>query len=84
MPGKVYAAVLPDDLSGFDEEHQLSLQVIRENMLKNHGYYKVTEDGVEQCLISCTMVYTVLHRRNQKNRTGQWKNWWMRQQVMLY
>lgn len=53
MPGKVYAAVLPDDLSGFDEEHQLSLQVIRENMLKNHGYYKVTEDGVEQCLISC-------------------------------
>ena len=53
MPGKVYAAVLPDDLSGFDEEHQLSLQVIRENMLKNHGYYKVTEDDVEQCLISC-------------------------------
>lgn len=52
MPGKVYAAVLPDDLSGFDEDHQLPLTVIKENMRKNHGYYKVVEDGVETCLIS--------------------------------
>lgn len=53
MPGKVYAAVLPDDLSVFDEEHPLELTVIREGMLKNHGYYKITEDGVPACIISC-------------------------------
>ena len=53
MPGKVYAAVLPDDLSMYGDEHQLELKVIKDNMLKNHGYYKVVEDGVETSVISC-------------------------------
>lgn len=53
MPGKVYAAVLPEDLSGIDEEHPLQLEVIQENMLKNHGYYKITKDGLSHALISC-------------------------------
>ena len=52
MPGKVYAAALPEDLSGFDREHPLKLQVIRENMLKNHGYYRMTENDTDTCLIS--------------------------------
>lgn len=50
-PGKVYAAQLPEDLSGYDSEHQLELQVIQDNMLKNHGYYKIREDGKESALI---------------------------------
>lgn len=53
MPGKVYAAVLPEDLEGFDEDHQLELTVLKDQMLKNHGYYKVKKDGVDTCLISC-------------------------------
>lgn len=52
MPGKVYAAVLPDDLSVFNEEHQLELTEIKDHMLKNHGYYKVVENGVDTALIS--------------------------------
>lgn len=84
MPGKVYAAVLPDDLSGFDEEHQLSLQVIRENMLKNHGYYKVTEDGVDQCLISCDDGVYRFTPPESEEQDWTVENWWMRQQVMLY
>lgn len=52
MPGKVYAAVLPNDLSVYNEENQLPLTVLKENMLKNHGYYKVEENGVQTCVIS--------------------------------
>lgn len=51
-PGKVYGAVLPEDLSGFDEEHPLKLEVLQEHMLKNHGYYRVWEDGKQTAVIS--------------------------------
>lgn len=53
MPGKVYAAVLPEDLSGFQEDSQLELTVIKDGMLKNHGYYKIQEEESEACIISC-------------------------------
>lgn len=51
-PGKVYAAVLPEDLSSFDETHQLELTVVKDNMLKNHGYYRLHESGMDTSLIS--------------------------------
>jgi hypothetical protein len=52
FPGKVYAAVLPEDLSGFDADHQLELTVLKDNMLKNHGYCKTVDGGVETSIIS--------------------------------
>lgn len=71
MPGKVYAAVLPDDLSGFDEEHQLSLTVIKDNMLKNHGYYRVEDDGVQTCVISADS--GVYQFYPPQNKGGEWE-----------
>lgn len=50
-PGKVYAAKLPSDLAGFDDAHQLELTVLKDGMLKNHGYYKVEEDGKVSSLV---------------------------------
>ncbi len=50
-PGKVYAAQLPEDLTGFGSDHQLELQVLKDGMLKNHGYYKVREGNLESSLV---------------------------------
>ncbi len=52
FPGKVFTAVLPDDLSGYDADHQLPLTVLKDNMLKNHGYYRTEENGAVSGIIS--------------------------------
>ena len=53
MPGKVYAAKLPHDLMGFDDENQLELTVLKEHMLKNHGYSRHVKNGVETSIVTC-------------------------------
>lgn len=52
FPGKVYGAVLPEDLSAYGDENQLKLRVIKEDMLKNHGYYRDRHEGTDTALIS--------------------------------
>lgn len=50
FPGKVFGALLPENLDSFDRDHQLPLQLLRENQLKNHGYY--TAPGKNYALVS--------------------------------
>lgn len=52
-PGACFAAVLPGDLSGYDQDHQLKLTPIKEGMLKNHGYSAVRMEGHDAAVVGC-------------------------------
>lgn len=51
--GKVYAGVLPDDLNSFKEDNPLKLGIIKDDLLKNHGYYRVEQEKIMTGLVSC-------------------------------
>ena len=51
--GACYGAVLPDDLSKYNESNPLKLTKLMGNMLKNHGYSKVSYGGYEAALVGC-------------------------------
>ena len=53
MPGCVFTAELPDDLSPYDERHQLPLTELKTGMLKNHGYCLVREKDYDTALVTC-------------------------------
>ncbi len=51
-PGKVYAALLPEDLTVFSEARPLELEPVMEGLTRNHGYYRVVRKGVESAVVS--------------------------------
>lgn len=46
FPGKVWACRLPQDLLGLPKDYRLPLEVIREPLLKNHGYSRDSGTGI--------------------------------------
>lgn len=52
VPGKIWGAELPEDLSKVDAEHPLSLICVREGLLKNHGYCRISDREGEWALVS--------------------------------
>lgn len=52
-PGACYGALLPKDLSGFNEEHPLPLAKLKGGMLKNHGYCAIQMDGHDAAVVGC-------------------------------
>ena len=53
FPGACYGAVLPEDLSGFNEAHPLPLTLLKDGMLRNHGYYAVQFGGHDAAVVGC-------------------------------
>lgn len=52
-PGKTYFIELPENLDNCEVLREEDFTIIQENMLKNHGYYKHIENGVEKAIVSC-------------------------------
>lgn len=53
FPGACFGAELPSDLSSFDENHQLKLTLIKDGLLRNHGYSRIRHGGHDAALIGC-------------------------------
>lgn len=69
-PGKIYVCELPSDLSKYDENNQLEMEVIKDGLLKNHGYCTVhTKDGDYSLIGSDNGIFKVVPP-NQKG--GKW------------
>lgn len=46
FPGAVYGCELPDNISEWNDNQRLEVQVIKDNMLKNHGYSRHMHNGL--------------------------------------
>ena len=53
FPGACFGAELPKDLSSFNEDNQLSLTLIKDGMLRNHGYCPIERGGYTAGLVAC-------------------------------
>jgi hypothetical protein len=51
--GETYGAVLPDDLSQFDDSNQLQMSLLMDDMLKNHGFSICQHGGHDAALVGC-------------------------------
>lgn len=51
-PGKIYVAELPDDLYSLGCDNQLELRVIKDGLLKNHGFFRRSVNGVDSAVVS--------------------------------
>ncbi|HHV11014.1 MAG TPA: hypothetical protein GXX75_12120 [Clostridiales bacterium] len=53
FPGQTFTAILPEDLSQFHEGNNLRLTLIKDKMLRNHGYTRYFDNGIQTGIISC-------------------------------
>lgn len=51
--GACFGAELPQDLSAYNENNPLPLTLIKGDMLKNHGFAKVSHGGHDAALVGC-------------------------------
>lgn len=53
FPGACYGAVLPSDLSAYDESNQLPLTLLKDGLLKNHGFSLLRDERGDSALVGC-------------------------------
>lgn len=53
FPGRLYVGELSGDLSRFGEDNPLPLKILKEGLLKNHGYTRCLQDGIQTGIVSC-------------------------------
>ncbi len=53
FPGACFGARLPEDLSQFNEHNLLPLELLMDDMLRNHGYCKINRGGHEAAVVAC-------------------------------
>ncbi len=52
FPGKVWACPLPQDLNSLPEDYRLPVAVIRDGLVKNHGYSRSMLNGMETAIVT--------------------------------
>ena len=50
-PGRIWVGELPDDLSVYGEENPLPLTPLVSGLTRNHGFFKMEENGYTSCLV---------------------------------
>lgn len=50
-PGRVWVAKLPEDISIFDEDHQLELTPLISGLTQNHGFFKTEEEDYQIAIV---------------------------------
>ena len=70
-PGKVYAAVLPDNLDAFLDHRPLEMHVIKDGLHRNHGYTRCINNNVPAGLIAADE--GVFRMTPPETPEGEWK-----------
>ena len=50
-PGRIWVGELPADIKQFNEENQLPLTPLVSGLFRNHGFCKITEDGMTYAVV---------------------------------
>lgn len=59
QPGKVFVAQLPDNLDEINGKNPLELEILEDNLSKNHGYYRVDEETPYSIISSVEGVFKI-------------------------
>ena len=69
-PGRIWVGELPEDLSPYNEDNPLPVTALVSGLYHNHGFCKVTRDGVQSAVFGSDQ--GVIKVTPPKSRGGEW------------